>query len=363
MTRQIGYNFHHVNGLYFEITSDEGNNDTYDVKFVDRDYDKVIYESEMNVNTWVRLNRKYLSNIVILIYHKDELVAELSALEMLVGKRIFISFDSKSLGDTLAWMPCCDYFRKMLNCELIVSTFRNELFEGQYPNIQFVGRGVKVENIIGMFELGWFYDKDREPENPLTTSLQGAAKNILYIKDKTEILPNLNYEIAERPIFEKYICISTHSTAQLKLWYYWQELIDMLNNEGYKIVEISNDPTDLTGLEPIADKSIKSVLNYLYHCEFFIGLSSGLSWLAWGMRKKVYMISNFSKADHEFTTNCVRITKEDVCHGCWNEPKFRFDKGNWWYCPEHEDTPRQFECHKSITAEFVFNEINRTKHY
>jgi hypothetical protein len=30
------------------------------------------------------------------------------------------------------------------------------------------------------------------------------------------------------------------------------------------------------------------------------------------------------------------------------------------WCPEHEETPRQFECHKLITAEMVINKIKET---
>jgi autotransporter strand-loop-strand O-heptosyltransferase len=77
------------------------------------------------------------------------------------------------------------------------------------------------------------------------------------------------------------------------------------------------------------------------------------------MRKKVFMIANFTNADHEFSHNTIRITNEVVCHGCWHNPLFRFNKGDWNYCPEHEDTPRQFECHKSISAQKVIDLIKQ----
>ena len=88
-----------------------------------------------------------------------------------------------------------------------------------------------------------------------------------------------------------------------------------------------------------------------------IGLSSGLSWLSWAVGKHVFMISNFTEPDHEFTTNCTRFINKSVCNGCWNNPKFKFDKGDWDWCPEHKGTERQFECHKSITVEDVINGI------
>lgn len=358
MKRNIEYIFNHVNGLYFEITGDEGHNDTYIVSFVDRSTNIIVYQSEMKLNTWVKLNRKYLSDIIIKITLKYETIAELSVLDMIRGNRVFICFDSKSLGDTLAWMPICDYFREFYGCEVIVSTFMNDLFESKYPNIQFVGRGVKVENIIGMFELGWFYDKDKEPIPPATIPLQQAARNILCLPFEGELICNLTYEKKERPIQGKYICIATKSTAQLKHWYYWQELIDWHKNEGYQVIEISKDPpTDLSNLIALEDKSLENAMNYLYHADYFIGLSSGLSWLAWAMRKRVYMIANFSTPNHEFQSNCIRIINHSVCNGCWNNPMFKFDKGNWNYCPEHEDTPKQFECHKSILASDVIAAI------
>jgi autotransporter strand-loop-strand O-heptosyltransferase len=59
-------------------------------------------------------------------------------------------------------------------------------------------------------------------------------------------------------------------------------------------------------------------MNYIHHSEFFIGLSSGLSWFQTGINKHVVMISNFTEEDHEFTTNCTRIVNKSVCNSCWN---------------------------------------------
>jgi autotransporter strand-loop-strand O-heptosyltransferase len=234
----------------------------------------------------------------------------------------------------------------------------NSLFEKSYPELKFVGRGVVVENIAGMFELGWFYDKNKEPQHPVTIPLQQAATNILRLEYK-EIIPKLDFTPKERPIEQKYVCISIHSTAQLKYWDYWQELVDWLVSEGYKVVEVSKEVSELDNLTEVLDKSLPSVMNYLHHAEFYIGLSSGISWLAWAMQKKVFMIANFSTKDHEFQTDCIRITDESVCHGCWNNPAFRFNKGDFFWCPNHEDTPQAFECHKSISAQRVIEEIKK----
>jgi autotransporter strand-loop-strand O-heptosyltransferase len=71
------------------------------------------------------------------------------------------------------------------------------------------------------------------------------------------------------------------------------------------------------------------------------------------------MIANFSEKDHEFS--CIRITNTDVCHGCWNDPQFKFDRGDYNWCPLFKGTHRQFECHQSITANDVIEKIKQEK--
>jgi autotransporter strand-loop-strand O-heptosyltransferase len=354
----IKYNLHHVNGLFFEIKSDGGKNLNYNVTFTDNSSNKVIYETSLKPNMWSRLDKRYLTDVTIEVKYNNRTIEKVNILEHFKGKKVFICFESKSLGDTLAWIPYCEEFRIKYKCEVIVSTFMNSLFEKSYPELKFVGRGVVVENIAGMFELGWFYDKNKEPQHPVTIPLQQAATNILRLEYK-EIIPKLDFTPKERPIEQKYVCISIHSTAQLKYWDYWQELVDWLVSEGYKVVEVSKEVSELDNLTEVLDKSLPSVMNYLHHAEFYIGLSSGISWLAWAMQKKVFMIANFSTKDHEFQTDCIRITDESVCHGCWNNPAFRFNKGDFFWCPNHEDTPQAFECHKSISAQRVIEEIKK----
>jgi autotransporter strand-loop-strand O-heptosyltransferase len=354
----IKYNLHHVNGLFFEIKSDGGKNLNYNVTFTDNSSNKVIYETCLKPNMWSRLDKRYLTDVTIEVKYNNRTIEKVNILEHFKGKKVFICFESKSLGDTLAWIPYCEEFRIKYKCEVIVSTFMNSLFEKSYPELKFVGRGIVVENIAGMFELGWFYDKNKEPQHPVTIPLQQAATNILRLEYK-EVIPKLDFTPKLRPIEQKYVCISIHSTAQLKYWDYWQELVDWLVSEGYKVVEVSKEVSELNNLTEVLDKSIPSVMNYLHHAEFYIGLSSGISWLSWAMQKKVFMIANFSTKDHEFQTDCIRITDESVCHGCWNNPMFKFDKGSWGYCPEHEDTPNAFMCHKVITSDKVIAEIKK----
>lgn len=348
------YNFLQVDGLFFELL-ETPENINYHVKILDGN--SVLYELEMKSGMWAKYDRKYLSNYYVEIWKGKKLIEKISFLEHLKGKRVFISYESSSLGDGLAWIPYCLEMKKKHGCEIIVSTFHNWMYENKYPELKFVPRGGKADNIHAMYQIGWFYDSKKEPVHPATIPLQQAASNILFLPFQ-EIKPEINFTAKKRPFEEKYVTISTKSTSQCKQWYYWQELVNLLIEKGYKVVELSKDYDKLDNVIYPNDKSIESVMNYLHHSEFFIGLSSGISWLSWALGKHVYMISNFSVDNHEFTTNCTRITNKSVCYGCWNNPKFKFDKGNWWWCPEHEDTHRQFECHKSISAQKVFQALS-----
>ena len=363
----IKYNIHHIKGLYFQITDDEGKNREYDVSFVDRQTNKELYKLKMKVGFWAQLARKYLSDIAVIVRYEGRTIKQVNFLEHMRGKRVFISFESKALGDTLAWMPYCREFAKHYDCKVIVSTFKNFLFEKTYPDLEFVDRGVTVKDLAAMIEIGWYWDKEKEPVNPILIPLQQSATNILCLPYQ-EIQPDIDFTPKERPMEEKYVCISIYSTSQLKLWYYWQDVIDFLTEKGYKVIEISKESemmyqktASFNNLIEMTDKSLENTMNYISHSEFYIGLSSGLSWLAWSLRKKVYMISNFTNKEHEFNINTIRITDESICNSCWHDLKFRFDKSNWNWCPRHEDTPRHFECHKLITSEKLINTIKENE--
>lgn len=348
----ISFNIHFVDGPFLEI---KGNSDKkYRVQFFD-DNGKLEYEDTIGCNMWVRLNKKYFTHWNIKVFDGNKLIYNYTL--NFKGKRVYIALDSKSLGDTLAWFPYVDEFRKKHDCKIVCSTFHNYFFEKTYPHIEFIKPGEVAHNIIAKYTVGWFYNKEMEPEFPSTIPLQKAATNILGLTF-IEVIPKIAFNPADRSYKEKYVAIATASTAGLKYWTRegWLELIDYLKESGYKVIHISKEGTDLD-VEQLSDTSMENTMNVLYHADFLVGLSSGLSWLNWALGKKTVMISNFTEADHEFQTNCIRITDTSVCHGCWNKPEFTFDKGDWNWCPKHKGTERQFECHKVIKAKTVIEKI------
>ena len=95
-------------------------------------------------------------------------------------------------------------------------------------------------------------------------------------------------------------------------------------------------------------------INLIAYADFFIGLGSGLSWLANACNIPVILISGFSLPLGEFDTS-YRVTNLLVCHGCYND--IRVDWKD--YCPYHLGTEREYECSKSISPGMVIEAIER----
>jgi len=115
-------------------------------------------------------------------------------------------------------------------------------------------------------------------------------------------------------------------------------------------------------LQNIVDKTGNISLNErlvdIKYARAFIGVGSGLSWLSWALNTPTILISGFSYPYTEFQ-DCERIftPNSQTCKGCFN--KHWLNPGDWEWCPEHKDTPRQFECTKTITPDLVINSLNK----
>lgn len=347
-TISITQNF--CDGGFLEILG--VSNSEFTIEFLDENL-KSGYKNTIKSNCWVKVNRQYYTKWTAKVWENNKLIYE-NTLD-LSSKRVYISFESSSLGDTIAWMPYCLEFQKKHNCKLIVSTFHNKLFD--YPEIEFVNPNGSLSDIYATYRIGWFYDNTKEPKLPNTVNLQECAANILGLEYK-EIAPKLKYDIGVNQ-YGKYVTIATNSTAGCKFWTRegWQELINYFHKEGYKVINVSKENNPFDNCSKIDDISIENTISVIHHSKLFIGLSSGLSWLSWAIGTKVVMISNFTLPEHEFQSNCIRITNNQVCNGCWNNPNFKFDKGDWDWCPIWKNTPRHFECHKLITAPMIIEKI------
>lgn len=346
--------YHFVDGAFVEILSPISS--SYIVKFIDQDKNQVVYQSEINNNCWAKSSTKYFINWKIQVFRKTgELIFE--HLYNAKNKNVYISIDSESLGDNLAWIPYIEEFQKAHQCNVVVSTFFNHLFESRYTTVRFVKPGDVVDDLYAMYKIGYCYNPNMEPVLPHTIPLQKAACNILGI-DYQEIRPLVNYTHYQTSA-PKIVTIATESTSGCKLWTNegWQNVIYFLVSRGYTVINVSKNGKlfDRAYVLP-HDPTLQSTMSVIASSKFFIGLGSGLSWLAWALHTPVVMINNFSEEGHEFTPH-LRITNTNVCHGCWNNHRYKFDKGDWNWCPKHQGTDRQFECMKSITSQMVIDRL------
>lgn len=340
----------------------------YKIKFIDKQTENNEYESEISTNMWSRCDIKRFCDWRISVENLQ--TNELKYYDFdASNKRIKIINESPSLGDLIAWVPYVEEFRKKNNCKVDFFTVNKDIFEKSYPEINFKDYdAVDNGDYYTSYTLG-FYLKDQNlfyKNDIRTLNLQKIACETLGLEYR-EIKPKLNIEFkAKRNIQDKYVCIATQSTAQCKYWNNktgWAKTVEYLKQLGYKVVCIdkfsSFGAKDNMNLIPegcindTGDKHLNDRINTLLHCDFFIGLSSGLSWLAWLCDKPVILISGFTKEFNEFNTP-YRVLNEKVCNGCFNDTSVTFDPSNWLWCPKNKN----FECSKEITFEMVKEKVD-----
>jgi autotransporter strand-loop-strand O-heptosyltransferase len=323
---------------------------------------KLEYFSEIGCGYFSSPNKKYFLPWKVKVYEGKTLVKEKNV--ELKGSKVHVFLDSSSLGDTLAWMPQIERFRKLTGCKVCLTTFFNELFEKQYPEIEWNYPGTALKGIEYTYYIGYHIGEDRfdkTPKDPREIPLARVPCEVLGIPYE-ETRPAMKSGF-KRLIKEKYVCLATMSTAGAKLWHRengWEDVVEHLTSKGYKVVVMHKEETSLKGvIDMTGDRPLEERMALLEHCDLFVGLGSGLSWLAWAMKRPVVLISGFSDAFAEFQLDCERVINKDVCNSCWNDTSVRFDKGDWNWCPRLKDTERQFECTKKISAIRVIAAIEK----
>tara|TARA_B110000285_G_scaffold138272_1_gene154835 strand:- start:2188 stop:3393 length:1206 start_codon:yes stop_codon:yes gene_type:complete len=366
-----------LQGCTFEILGTKPGK--FNVQFLNQDNNEIVYESQITNNMWVKSNKKYYLNYLIKVTDLENNKVIFEHKFNAEDKRVYIHLDSKAIGDTLAWFPYVEEFRKKHKCQMVCSTFHNEWFESNYPKIEFITPGTQSPNLYAMYNIGWHYNEDNtvnadwNPNDFKKYSLQECSADILGV-DYNEIKPKLTFKNEGSKIEGKYVCIAPHGSAHAKYWNNpkgWQHVIDYLNENGYKVLMITQEKLgdkwhdsklggtltgviDKTGDYPLSDRA-----NDIINAEFFIGIGSGLSWLSWALNTKTILISGFSAPFSEFK-DCERIFPPlSSCNSCYN--KVRLNAGDWEWCPEHKNTKSQYECTKTITSTTVIEAIERIK--
>mgnify|MGYP001167615554 CR=1 FL=1 len=342
----------------------------YRINFIDKDTGAIHYSNEISVGGWVACGIDYYVNWRVEGINVQTEEIEFEYEQDFTNKNIFIWFDSVALGDTLAWIPVVEEFRKKHNCKMYCSTFWNDLVSDTYPEITFITPESGFMDFESSYRIGFFEESLQSPVDMKEVSLQGLCAGILGIKDFKETRCEIKIKEKEKDpqlLRKPYVCIGIQSTAQAKYWNYpggWDKVVDFLSKKGYNIVCIdkhysfgqgayfNTSPKNVIGRH---ERTLDQTIATLNRAEFFIGLGSGLSWLAWALNKYVIMISGFSNPNSEFSSKCFRIHNDTVCNSCYNRHKF--DPSDWIWCPDHKNTDRMFECTKNIEPVKVYDAI------
>jgi autotransporter strand-loop-strand O-heptosyltransferase len=268
-------------------------------------------------------SQKYL-DWVISIYHNNSYILE--DVFDVTNKVVFIKMDATALGDNIAWIPYVEEFRKTRNCIVICSTFFNDLFKDIYPDILFVKPNTNVDNIYAQYYIGATYDNNIKysPVNADSVPLQEIPSAILKLPN-VELRPPLELLFNKIKQHKKYVCISEYASHENKHWKYnngWQIIVDYLNSIDYDVYVISKEPTKLNNVINLTGNiSLMDRVRTLRNADFFIGLSSGLSWLSWAVNTHVFMVSDVTPPHHEFKSNITRIcANNDMLKIDYNAP-------------------------------------------
>ena len=289
------------------------------------------------------------------------------------GRKVMIDLSPGALGDSAAWLPAAVAFNEKWKCRTIVC-MRPEhipLYQNAYPEIIFIPNHKLKADIADRcyacyrIAVHGYGDQDRERMDFRENNLIRHADMILGVDSHMEP-PRIVGEDEPKvhlPAFmattPRYVCIATRASRKCKEWNHdggWENVAAALKDRGYQTVCIDADDRNLPAgaIDNTGKIPLPSRIDVLKGCSFFIGLPSGLAWLAWACRKPVVMISGFTDAYVEFATPYRVSPPPGVCHGCWGycdqREKARFDE-----CYFGKDN----ECTRSITPEMVIAKIDQ----
>jgi autotransporter strand-loop-strand O-heptosyltransferase len=352
------------------------------VRLRDLETGNILFQSD-NQGALVASAKRYHVRFGLEVWERDETGVERRVFAHdydARGREVLIQFPIGTLGDTLGWFPYAARFAAQHGARVTcaMSGLIIPLLRDAYPQLRFVTHEEMVEQGLAAqayasYALGLFFDDKDNIHQPTDFRQVGLHRTAGYILgvDPTEQAPRLGLPDETRPIAEPYVCIAVQSSTQCKYWNNprgWREVIGFLKAQGLRVICIDQKPAHGAGIvwnhiphgaeDETGDRPLVERARWLRHAEFFVGVSSGLSWLAWAAGCPVVMISGFTHPTNEFETP-YRVINWHACNSCWNDPRVRFDHHDFLWCPRHKGTERQFECSRLITPEQVINTIRR----
>jgi autotransporter strand-loop-strand O-heptosyltransferase len=377
----LGLRFDFNEGARVLLPPREGT--TWRVRLADADTGNVLFDTEMKSGL-VRSAKRWFVRFHVEVWERQDEASEwLSVFAHdydARGREILIQFPVGTIGDSIAWFSHACRFSERWPGAKVVCTMGEAvipLFADAYPEITFLTREeAEAQNLperaYATYYLGLFFTDAANDWQPVDFRHVGLHKTAAYILglEPVEQAPRMRLADETRPIPERYVCIAVQATTASKMWNNpggWREIVKRLNGLGYRVICIDQKPMHGQnlfwnqiphGCEDQTGMTLPQMARWLRHADLFVGLSSGLAWLAWAAGAPVVLISGFTWPTNEFATP-GRVINWHTCTGCWNDPGLTFDPKDFMWCPRHAGTPRQFECTRLITAAHVAGAIER----
>jgi len=349
----------------------------------DLDTDSILFLSE-NQGAFVRSSKQWYVRFGVEVW--ELLAGKEPRLVMdhkhdLTDRNVMIMFPVGTLGDILAWFPYAARFaekhpKARVTCAL--SKLIIPLLKDTYPNLRLVNHEETIsekltETAYSTYYLGLFFDDHANEHQPTDFRMVGLHRTAAYILgvDTSEQQPRLAIPDGDtRPIAEPYAVIAVQSSSGCKYWNNptgWADVVASLKARGYRVICIDQKPVHGFGVmwthiphgaeDQTGDRPLNERARWLKHASLFVGLSSGLAWLAWAAGTPTVLISGFTHPTNEFSTP-YRVINWHVCNSCWNDQSVRFNHHDFMWCPRHQNTPRHFECTRLISSKQVLQTID-----
>lgn len=293
------------------------------------------------------------------------------------GQQVYFDLKDVPLGTGIMLLEAMGEFSREYGCQVNcrVSNGFGELVSTYYPTFQ--RQSAVTEDTYAVFYLGAYQIPPFViPESARELSWEYVGRNLLHLWHKPAYVHF--FPTSKRLVKEPYVVIAVQASDVYKCWLYpdgWEILTKYLKEKGYRVLCIDREAVVTEGRyrveKPEAAEdytgniSLLERINLLAYADFFIGMSSGLAWLANSANCPVVMISGASLPITEFDTP-YRVTNRQVCHGCYNDLRVEWFRQ---FCPYHHGTDREMECSKKISprqvilaVERLLNECRKGKH-
>ena len=283
------------------------------------------------------------------------------------GQLVCFHYFTTGMGDHIILFTYMEKFRRVHRCRVscFVAPYLRDLIRSYYPEIECYEEGQKPQDAYATYYMAPNFNPVMMSEEIRTMPMEYYGRELLGLQSAGKIVYRPK---KPRQIREPYVCIGVQASNTFKAWLNptgWDQVVRYLKQLGYRVlcidqnreetdhgnvIRMPDEAEDFTGTLPLHER-----VELLAYADFFIGLSSGLSWLAWAADIPVIMISGITAPWFEFI-DAYRVYNRLVCHGCHNDTRLPWPE--YETCPYHKGTERAYECSKRISAQQVMDMID-----